>query len=103
MIQEFIKLLNRYEISNRFFEMITNNVSNNKILKNELNKVLNQREHIWNRMSNFIFCLAYIINLITQNFIAALKFEIIIDEIIFHLNNEQIQNIKNNTSFSDLI
>ena len=46
MMQEFIKLLNCYEIRKKFFEMIIDNVSNNKILKNELNKVLNRHGYI---------------------------------------------------------
>ena len=54
-------------------------------------------------MQNFIFYLVYIINLIAQDFIVALKFETIIDKVIFHLNNEKIRNIRNSMRFSDLI
>ena len=46
MIQEFIKLLNRYRIKEKFFEVIIDNVNNNKISKNKLNKTLNRREYI---------------------------------------------------------
>ena len=53
--------------------MIIDNASNNKILKNELNKVLNRRKYIWNKMQNFISCLTHILNLIVQDFIAALS------------------------------
>ena len=102
-MQELLKLLNRYEIKKKLFEIIIDNVNNNKILKNELNKALNLREHILKRMQNFISCLTHTINLISQYFIAALKFETIIDEIILHLNDEQIQDMKNSTDFSNLI
>ena len=54
-------------------------------------------------MQNFIFYLIHIINLIIQDFITALKFEIIIDKVIFYLNDEQIQYIKNNTNLFNLI
>ena len=54
-------------------------------------------------MQNFILYLAHMINLIVQDFITALKFKAIIDEIILHLNDEQIQNIKYITNFSNLI
>ena len=46
MMQEFIKLLNRYEIKEKLFEMIIDSVNNNNILKNELNKALSRREYI---------------------------------------------------------
>ena len=46
MMQKLIKLLNRYKIREKLFEIIINNVSNHKDLKNELNKVLNRRENI---------------------------------------------------------
>ena len=39
-MQELIKILNRYEIRKKLFNVITDNINNNKILKNELNKVL---------------------------------------------------------------
>ena len=45
-MQEFIKLLSRYKIRKKFFEVIIDNVSNNKILKDELNKVLNRRHFV---------------------------------------------------------
>ena len=70
-----------------------------KNLKNDLNKVLYWREHIWKKIQSFIFYLTYIINLIVQDFIAAWKFGTIIDEIIFHLNDEQIQDIENSINF----
>ena len=46
IMQELIKLLNRYKIIEKFFKIVTDNISNNKILKDELNKALNRREYI---------------------------------------------------------
>ena len=99
MMQEFLKFLNRYKIREKLFEIITDNVRNNKISKDELNKVLNRCKYIWNRIQDFIFYLIYSFNLIVQDFIVALKFETIIDEIIFHLNDEQIQDKKTTRVF----
>ena len=73
MMQEFIKFLNRYKIRKKFFEIIIDNANNNRIVKNELNKVLNRQEYIRNRMQNFISCLTHIFNLNIQDFIIALS------------------------------
>ena len=39
------------------------------------------------------------INSITWNFIAISRFEAMIDKVMIHLNDEQIQDIKNDISF----
>ncbi len=38
---KFIKILKFFKIKNKLFEIVINNISNNSIFKNKLNKVLN--------------------------------------------------------------
>ncbi len=43
-MQELLKILNIYNIKNKLFEIVTNNASNNDILKKKLKKALNRRD-----------------------------------------------------------
>jgi hypothetical protein len=40
-MQELLKILNIYNIKNKFFDIVTNNSSNNNTLKEKLKKTLN--------------------------------------------------------------
>ena len=40
LITKLLKILNFYEIRNKLFDVVINNVSNNKTLKNELEKAI---------------------------------------------------------------
>jgi len=44
LMQKLFKILNTYDIKNKFFDVVTNNVSNNDILKKKFERVLNQRD-----------------------------------------------------------
>jgi len=93
-MMKLMKILKNYIIKNKLFKIIIDNVSKNSILKEKLEKIMSRCEFWWNRTQNFINCLTYIINLVTQDFIQALESKIIADNVIAQLKNEQVQNIK---------
>ncbi len=62
---KLMKILKNYIIKNKLFKVVINNASNNSILKEKLEKIINHHEFQWNRTQNFINCLTHIINLIT--------------------------------------
>ncbi len=64
-MQELLKILNIYNIKNKFFDVVTNNASNNNTLKEKLKKTLNRCDTSWNKTQNSIFYIIYIINLVT--------------------------------------
>jgi len=64
LTMKLMKILKNYVIKNKLFEIIINNASNNSILKDELEKIMNHCKFQWNRTQNFINCLIHIINLI---------------------------------------
>ena len=41
---KLVKILKSFEIKNKFFKIVINNARNNNILKNKLNKILNQQK-----------------------------------------------------------
>ncbi len=41
---KLVKILKFFEIKNKLFEIVINNASNNNILKNKLDKILNRQE-----------------------------------------------------------
>ncbi len=43
-MQELFKILNTYDIKNKLFNVVINNVSNNDTLKKKLKKALNRRD-----------------------------------------------------------
>ena len=43
-IQKIRKILNRFEIKNKFFDIVIDNVDNNNTLKIKIEKILNRRE-----------------------------------------------------------
>ncbi len=43
-MQKLFKILNIYDIKNKLFNVVINNVSNNDTLKKKLEKALNQRD-----------------------------------------------------------
>ncbi len=94
LMMKLMKILKNYAIKNKLFEVVINNASNNSILKEKLEKIMNHHEFQWNRTQNFINCLIYIINLVTQDFIQAFESKIIADNVIAQLKNEQVQDIK---------
>ena len=85
---ELMRILNFYEIREKLFDVVIDNVDNNKTLKNELKKTMNRRDFRWNKKQNFIFCIIYIFNLTTQNFINVFDFEIFDKTKINELNEK---------------
>ena len=59
--QHFLQLCEFYDIKKKLFEIVTNNVNNNEIIKKEFEKNLNN--WTWDRSQNAISCLIYITNL----------------------------------------
>ncbi len=41
---KLIKILKFFKIKNKFFEIVTNNASNNNTFKNKFNKILNRQK-----------------------------------------------------------
>ena len=41
LIIELIRILNLYKIREKLFDFVINNINNNKILKNKMNKTMN--------------------------------------------------------------
>jgi len=41
---KLMKILKNYAIKNKLFEIVINNASNNSVLKDELEKIINHRE-----------------------------------------------------------
>ncbi len=68
-MMKLMKILKNYVIKNKLFKIVINNASNNSILKEKFKKIMSHHEFQWNRTQNFINCLIYIINLMTQDFI----------------------------------
>jgi len=50
-----------------------------------------------------VFCLIYIINFVTQNFISIIKSKTIDNNIVVQLKNKQLQDIAKSTSLSNII
>ncbi len=94
LMMKLMKILKNYAIKNKLFKIVINNASNNSILKEKLEKIMSHCKFQWDRTQNFINCLIYIINLMTQDFIQALELKIIADNVIAQLKNEQVQDIK---------
>ena len=44
LMQELFKILNTYNIKNKLFDVVIDNVSNNDTLKKKLERVLSQRD-----------------------------------------------------------
>ncbi len=103
LMMKLMKILKNYAIKNKLFKVVINNASNNSILKEKLEKIMNYCKFQWDRTQNFINCLTYIINLVTQDFIQTLKSKTIIDNIIVQLKNEQVQDIKTSKELSVVI
>ncbi len=82
LMMKLMKILKNYAIKNKLFEVVINNASNNSILKEKLEKIMNYCKFWWDRTQNFINYLTYIINLMIQDFIQALELKTIIDNII---------------------
>ncbi len=103
LMMKLMKILKNYIIKNKLFKIVINNASNNSILKEKLEKIMSCCKFQWDRTQNFINCLIYIINLMFQDFIQALKLKIIADNIIAQLKNEQMQDIKTSRELSVVI
>ena len=43
-MQKLMKILNRFEIKNKFFNIVIDNVNNNTTLKKKLKKVITRRD-----------------------------------------------------------
>ena len=82
--QHFLQLCKFYDIKKKLFEIVINNVNNNEIMKEKLEKTLNNRTWNWNQ--NAIFCFIHIINWIIQNFIKNMRSE-------FLSKNDTIQKV----------
>ncbi len=65
LIMKLMKILKNYVIKNKLFKIVINNVSNNSILKEKLEKIMSHCKFQWDRIQNFINCLIHIINLMT--------------------------------------
>ena len=102
-MMKLIKILKNYAIKNKLFKIVINNASNNSILKEKLEKIMNHHEFQWNKTQNFINCLTHIINLMTQDFIQALESKTIADNVIAQLKNDQVQDIKTSRKLSVVI
>ncbi len=98
-----MKILKNYAIKNKLFKVVIDNVSNNSILKEKLEKIMSHRKFQWDRTQNFINCLTHIINLVTQDFIQALESKTIADNLIAQLKNEQVQDIETSRELSVVI
>ncbi len=103
LMMKLMKILKNYAIKNKLFKIVINNASNNSILKEKLEKIMNHCKFQWDRTQNFINCLTHIINLMTQDFIQALESKTIIDNVIAQLKNDQVQDIKTSRELSVLI
>ncbi len=103
LMMKLMKILKNYVIKNKLFKVVINNASNNSILKEKLEKIMNHRKFQWNSTQNFINCLTHIINLVTQDFIQTLKSKIIVNNIIAQLKNEQVQDIETSRELSVMI
>jgi hypothetical protein len=44
LMQELFKILNMYDIKNKLFDVVINNVSNNDTLKKKLERTFNRRD-----------------------------------------------------------
>ncbi len=93
LMQKLFKILNTYNIKNKFFDVVINNASNNDTLKKKLERVLSWRDISWNRAQNSISCMTYIINLVTQEFIRAIESETLNDNFAVSLDNDQVENV----------
>jgi len=94
LMMKLMKILKNYIIKNKLFKIIINNASNNSILKEKLEKIMNHHKFQWDRTQNFINCLIHIINLMIQDFIQTFKSKIIANNVIAQLKNEQVQDIE---------
>ncbi len=103
LMMKLMKILKNYAIKNKLFKIVINNASNNSILKEKLEKIMSHCEFQWDRTQNFINCLTYIINLMTQDFIQALESKTIADNVIAQLKNEQVQDIETSRELSVVI
>ncbi len=103
LMMKLMKILKNYAIKNKLFEIIINNVSNNSIFKEKLEKMMNHCKFWWDRTQNFINCLIHIINLMIQDFIQALELKTIVNNIIAQLKNEQVQDIETSRELSVVI
>jgi hypothetical protein len=92
-MQELLKILNTYNIKNKLFNVVTNNANNNDTLKEKFKKALNRRDTSWDRAQNSIFCMTHIINLVTQEFIKAIKSKTLNNNIILLLEDDQVKNV----------
>ncbi len=93
LMQELFKILNTYNIKNKLFDVIIDNASKNDTLKKKLERVLSQRDISWNRAQNSISCMIHIINLMTQEFIRAIKSKTLNDNFVVSLNDNQVKNV----------
>ena len=103
LMHELLKLLEFYEIKNKFFAIIIDNASNNTTCKKELKKILNRRDYSWDRKENSISCLAHVINLIAQNFIKALESNTTHDSVITSLKDEQVNDVRDSSDMTVVI
>ncbi len=100
---KLVKILKSFEIKDKFLEVVINNTSNNNIFKNKFDKILNRQEFQQNKQQNSVFCLTYIINLVTQDFISTIELETTNNNIVVQLKNKQLQNIAKSIDLSSVV
>ena len=102
LLNELMKILTRFDIKDKLFEVVIDNVDNNSTLKDELKKTMNRRDFRWDKAQCSISCLAHIFNLVTQNFIDAFDFETQKTKIMT-LKNAQVDDVMNSVDIFKMI
>ena len=103
LMRKLLKILSFYEIRNKFFDVVIDNVNNNKTLKKKLEKAMIFHNFSWNRKQNVIFCFAHVVNLMIQNFIKIIDFEIVNNSTFTSLKNDQIEDVEKSNDLSQMI
>ena len=103
LMTKLFKILNFYEIRNKFFDVVIDNVNNNKILKKKFEKTMIFHNFSWNRKQNAIFCFVHVVNLMIQNFIKIIDFEIVNNLTFTSLKNDQIKSFEKKNNLSQMI
>jgi len=103
LMQKLFKILNIYNIKNKFFDVVIDNASNNDTLKKKFERVLSWRDILWDKAQNLISCMTHIINLMTQEFIKVIESKTLNNNLVVSLNDYQVENVITSNDFCTVI
>jgi hypothetical protein len=97
MIDVMIEILKRYNLTNRFMSLTTNNVSNNKTLHKYVSKLLLTINVHWCKKSDIVNYMTHMLQLTMTTFLIKLKVQITNDDVAMKFDEKKLKKISIST------